>query len=404
MRFALCFLLAVISVANAVDEESYSLAYVTAIWRHGDRAPETLPYPNDKYTEDYWPRGYGELTSEGMVMLHELGSFFRKEYVPNFVNETYNYDAIYVRSTDANRALVSAQAFLNGFYPPVGHAVWKEGLNWQPIAVHGNSPGTPDPLLRPTDLVCDAYDKHWKKVKKEVYETLQTKYGDVLQVLAENTGYGNAMSVHQATKLIDITREVAHNLSQPAWVTKTWPNHDNNSTLDIITELYRYRRMAQFTDDKLNHLRGGFLLNNILEQIHNVTKGVQGSRKMVLYSSHDGTLLSLLYAMNVADGQLIPYAAAIIFEVLQNENGYHVQIKYRYKGNIKIVQIPGCTQPCPAKSFIALLAPKAIKSEKDLKDDCSDKFLRGQLIGGYNSSSGKSLFVAMLMTIGFYFL
>ena len=38
-----------------------------AIWRHGDRAPKMKPYADDKHDENAWPRGWSQLTNEGMV-------------------------------------------------------------------------------------------------------------------------------------------------------------------------------------------------------------------------------------------------------------------------------------------------------------------------------------------------
>ena len=43
---------------------------------------------------------------------------------------------IYVRSTDWDRTLMSAQANLAAIYPPNGTQDWNPPLNWQPIPVH----------------------------------------------------------------------------------------------------------------------------------------------------------------------------------------------------------------------------------------------------------------------------
>lgn len=72
------------------------LVYVQTIWRHGDRAPEQLPYPNDQYVEDYWPRGWAQLTNVGMGQLHELGTFFKNRYVRTFVNSSFNYKEVII--------------------------------------------------------------------------------------------------------------------------------------------------------------------------------------------------------------------------------------------------------------------------------------------------------------------
>ena len=63
---------------------------------------------------------------------------------------------VYVRSTDANRCLMSAQALLAGLYPPNGRQViwldsyavplglnsqeWSNTISWQPIPVHAKMP------------------------------------------------------------------------------------------------------------------------------------------------------------------------------------------------------------------------------------------------------------------------
>ncbi|VDM59426.1 unnamed protein product [Angiostrongylus costaricensis] len=119
------------------------LVFVQAIWRHGDRAPQSLPYPNDPYDETAWQRGWGQLTNIGMEQMNELGIYFRTRY-DFFISSHYVPSEVYIRSSDSDRALSSAQAFLAGFYPASGSFQWQSGNHWQPIAVHATSPGEPD--------------------------------------------------------------------------------------------------------------------------------------------------------------------------------------------------------------------------------------------------------------------
>ena len=43
---------------------------------------------------------------------------------------------IYVRSTDINRTLLSAESTLAGLYPTKGNHIWGRDMPWQPIPVH----------------------------------------------------------------------------------------------------------------------------------------------------------------------------------------------------------------------------------------------------------------------------
>lgn len=46
------------------------------------------------------------------------------------------YLQIFVRSTDYDRTLMSAEANLAGLYPPNGSQVFEPNVQWQPIPVH----------------------------------------------------------------------------------------------------------------------------------------------------------------------------------------------------------------------------------------------------------------------------
>lgn len=221
--------------------------------------------------------------------------------------------------------MTSAQSVVHGMFPPSGYDRWDLDLNWQPIPIHATSPGEMDPLLKPTDMDCTKYDDLWEdKYKHPVNDFIKEKYDPVLALLESNTGYGDDLSIKKAAKLIDITREVTHNLTQPDWVTLKWPQYDNNSTLDIIVEIYRLRRMAQFNNPELAKLRGGVITRDFMDRLLNASKGVfNEATKMMLYSSHDGTLLALLYSLGIADDQLVPYGAAVIFELSRDANGYY---------------------------------------------------------------------------------
>jgi prostatic aicd phosphatase len=118
-----------------------------------------------------------------------------------------------------------------------------------------------------------------------------------------------------------------HGMSQPNWVHKKWPEYGNNSTLDIVSEVGRILRNSEFDDVILSYLRGGFLLNDWMKRAERVANQNQTNpSKMLLYSSHDGTLLALMNLLKVADGQPIAYGGAFIMEVYKERNGHFLEV------------------------------------------------------------------------------
>ncbi|KAJ1101649.1 hypothetical protein NDU88_006715 [Pleurodeles waltl] len=121
----------VIAITTAATEKKKNRQKV---YRHGDRSARES-YPNDPHKEDAWPQGYGQLSTIGMNQHYKLGQYLKKRY-QGFLNATYNRDEIYVRSTDYDRTLMSAEANLAGMYPPTGEQIWNDTIPWQPIPVH----------------------------------------------------------------------------------------------------------------------------------------------------------------------------------------------------------------------------------------------------------------------------
>nr|CAH7728383.1 unnamed protein product [Callosobruchus chinensis] len=142
------------------------LTAVIVIYRHGARTP-IKPYPNDPYkNESIWPVGFGQLTNIGKQQHKELGKWLRQRY-QTFLPEKYSEKDIYVRSTDVDRTLMSAEANLAGLFPPHAGQIWDKTLNWQPIPVH-TKPEREDALLA-AKKHCPKYEMLLKKLLASDY-------------------------------------------------------------------------------------------------------------------------------------------------------------------------------------------------------------------------------------------
>jgi lysosomal acid phosphatase len=65
----------------------------------------------------------------------EFGNFL-KNYYAGYIGGFYEREKVFIRSTDYDRTLMSAQGILAGLFVPEGYQVWNENIKWQPVPVH----------------------------------------------------------------------------------------------------------------------------------------------------------------------------------------------------------------------------------------------------------------------------
>lgn len=119
MMIALYLVLSVLLlVVGNTQSAERQLVFAQSVFRHGDRAPSE-PYPTDPYDDNYWPRGWSQLTNvrhsyalsvvtyndvllvclqEGMRQTRALGHFFRHRYIKgmNFLSSDYLRDEVII--------------------------------------------------------------------------------------------------------------------------------------------------------------------------------------------------------------------------------------------------------------------------------------------------------------------
>ncbi|KAM3721544.1 Testicular acid phosphatase [Dirofilaria immitis] len=350
------------------------LIYVQAIWRHGDRAPNKLPYPNDEYNETAWPRGWGEITNVGIMQMYELGQFFRRRYASFIAN--YKGEDVNIVSSKSNRTIASALAMLRGFFPAIGQEVWLRNEQWQPIPLQI---ATTDAMLKPTNFDCPTYDLEIEKENEILIRNINEKYAHFFNFLANVTGY-KKVDFKKAASLYNIQREMDHNMTQPLWVYQTWPQFDNKTTIGLINSLKRIYRISEFNSPGKARLRGGLLMEDWINRAKNVSLGLPTiPRKIKLHSAHDGTLLALMYALDIGNDLLIPYASCAIMEIYKTANNY-TTIKFFYKNGTTVYQLalPGCpsNDNCTITQVEKAVSSRSVRSLQQLNKICNSAVSR----------------------------
>ncbi|KAL6053643.1 hypothetical protein STEG23_018876 [Scotinomys teguina] len=288
---------------------SLASAFFWKVFRHGDRAP-LASYPTDPHKEaasTLWPRGLGQLTKEGIRQQLELGRFLRRRYKA-FLSPEYRREEVYIRSTDFDRTLESAQANLAGLFPEA--APGSPEADWKPIPVH-TVPVSEDKLLRFPMRSCPRYHELLRESTEAAdYQEALKGWTDFLTRLGNFTGLSLVGEpLRRAWKVLDtLICQRAHGLTLPSWASP-----DVLRTLSQISALDIRAHVGPPRAAEKAQLTGGILLDAILSNFSRA-QSLGLPLKMVMYSAHDSTLLALQGALGLYDGNTPPYAACMAFE------------------------------------------------------------------------------------------
>ncbi|XP_011169299.1 lysosomal acid phosphatase [Solenopsis invicta] len=333
-----CTMLAYTAFASPVAEHD-TLQQVVFLFRHGDRTP-TETYPKDPYVNYDWPGGWGALTKKGMRQLYNVGQWIRLKYGA-IIGRKFENAATLVRSSYADRCVMSAQALLAGLFVPSPEDMFLPDLAWTPVPVH-SIPRELDKLIT-VKAPCPTLEEALKQAYIDEDKRSGAKMADYYKELTEHTGQN--MSTITDVEFLYNTLEIEeqHGLQLPAWT----QNFYNNEMREIAA-----RSLALFTDGPIQkRLRGGPLLKEILRHMEETKSGPKPKRSY-FYSAHDITLINVLGAMGFTNELLKPdYGATLILELHLTNNGADQEVKALYLNNTKTenahpLVIPNCASPC----------------------------------------------------------
>lgn len=340
-QFVLISILILLFSSNAIASEK--LIFALDVVRHGDRAPfdglPTAPY--------IWNEGEGQLTALGMQHEYELGLKLHQRYMIDLalLPTKYQPNTIYVRSTDFDRTIMSAQSLLLGLYPLGSgpsdhHSTPALPSGFQPVPIHTVPMSQDSAYLidigsEEMDVVLNKYvysGSEWL-AKSAEFEKSYTNWSHATGVKIQN--------MFDLLYLSDtVLAYVNHHIPLPKNLSK--------ADADKIISAGDWIFGALFKPNEVGDVAGKPALNKIARYLKNAASG-KSKVKLVIISAHDVTVLAIMSALHAPLTGSPGFAPDLHFGLYDTGFGNYI-VKVTF--NDKPVIIPGCNQNnCPLSFF-----------------------------------------------------
>lgn len=317
LRFLALIILS--TTVNAYADEK--LVFAVDLIRHGDRTPiKEIPK-----SPAQWKNGLGELTEVGVQQEKKLGEELRVKYITqsHLLPETYDPSSLFVRSTDFERTIKSANSLLLGLYPLDKRA----GVN-QVIPIYVVTKKEDKTLLAKPDTHFFTVIKNYFSAR-HVWNEKTIKLQDKLKYWSETTGLP-LNNFHELDVLGDnlYIRKINH-LPLPAGI--------SSNDADQIISLSRSAMIDELKQKNETYPMGHEFLKTVVNYLELVQQH-KTSLKYVLFSAHDSSIMSVMNTLQSPLGDIPRYASHLNFSLMENANQYYVKVSF----NNKPVYIPAC--------------------------------------------------------------
>lgn len=318
-RFFVFFILPSTFLAAPVFAHE-QLVFAVDLIRHGDRTPVN-EFPSKPYA---WKKGLGELTTMGAKQEWALGRAMRKKYIieAHLLPISYDQKLMYVRSTDFARTIQSANAFLEGLYPPTVR------LNAVKIPITA-IPKPHDKLLAPgpnNDVMSVQYRKQW-------IQTYWVNKTNSLQDKLNRWSKATGITLDSFTKI----GEVGDNLYIRQIHHVPLPKGINAKEAKEIIDLGNQEFVDRYKLASVSHPTGHAILGEITKQFELATQK-KTTLRYILFSAHDSTIMSVMNTLGSPLNKPPKYASRLNFSLYKNDNHYFVKVSL----NDKPVLVPAC--------------------------------------------------------------
>lgn len=370
-------------------QDDGKLMFAHVLFRHGDRTPID-PYPNDPWKDpSHWTTGWGQLTNNGKHRHLELGRWLRNRY-RDLLPTSYKSSDVYVRSTDVDRTLMSAESNLAGLYPPSEGDVWDPSIQWQPIPVH-TVPEDLDKVLS-AKKTCPAFDYALTKYKRsDEFQEYNKSLESIYQYLSTHSGrkIDSPTSAQNIYSCLHI--EELNNFTLPNWTKQVYP--------EPLKSISAKSFATKTTTRELARLKAGPLVKEILLRFRQkASNKLKPNRTLWVYSAHDTTVANLLNTLRLFDLHNPPFAACVLLELRKPPSGQeYVSVYYKNTtAEPQALSIPGCGKRCPLEQMFKVyddILPK------DWEKECELSFLSLTYVEADMRSTASVIGVMFLATV-----